>query len=286
MSRRKRNKERNQNKHIKVQEQKFGSVIVLPQQTEEKKPISFTKKPKAKFIPKPPCHIGFTEILPHLFVGKEGDLTKEFVSKIDVLVPLNDLRGKIWDMGYRNDIMYLPVSDYDVLPIDVEKHYVKKISDLVKDGKNVAIFCLGGHGRTGYIASLVMHEMEVVDPIGLLRSNYCEKAVESSNQVDAIATYCEDYTLMDKYRASTLSWADFADIIDYGGWGGYNNYNYGKVVTYQATADEETAEEYYNKAIGKETCGNCAENWHDVCCLTGEEVFDCKGACVDFILMA
>ena len=268
-----------------------------------------------------PCHIGFCEVYPHLFVGKESDLNREILSKIDVLVPLNDLRGRIWDMGYRNEIMYVPISDFSTLPQDVEEMYVEKITNLVKDGKNVAIFCLGGHGRTGYIASLVLYNLGYKNPIHHLKTVYCDKVIESYDQLDAVAMYCDNEDLLELYdktvygggslyddlwnkgyssklytptsiaKSSVINtpytdkFFDDDDWITARGTGDKDRINYmhtiEKIFT-NVDETEDTVTEAYAELIGKETCGNCAEEEDGLCLLCQIMVDKNDASCLDF----
>lgn len=137
------------------------------------------------------CHNGFYKIADHLFVGKKSELSKTVIENLalDYLVPLDSLVGEIWDWGYRGEIIYLPIIDFGILPKDVEKIYARRIADLLNKGKNVAIFCLGGHGRTGYFSGLVLSELNFKDPIEHIRKNYCTHAVETLEQEDAVRGY-------------------------------------------------------------------------------------------------
>ena len=292
--------------------------------TKDCKNTTITGKPaiitQAKVF-KPPCHIGFCEVYPHLFVGKESDLNREILSKIDVLVPLNDLLGRIWDMGYRNDIMYVPISDFSTLPQDVEEMYVEKITNLVKDEKNVAIFCLGGHGRTGYIASLVLYNLGYKNPIHHLKTVYCDKVIESYDQLDAVAMYCDNEDLLELYDKTVYGGGSLYDDL----WGkGYSSKLYTPTsiekssaistpytdkffddddwITARSTGDkdrinymhtiekiftnvdetEDTVTEAYAELICKETCGNCAEEEDGFCALCQIMVDKNDASCLDF----
>lgn len=137
------------------------------------------------------CHEGFYKIADHLFVGKKSELSQKIIEdlNLDVLVPLDSIDGEIWDYGYRGEIVYLPIIDFGTLPKDVEKIYAKKIASLLFQRKNVAMFCIGGHGRTGYMSSLVLLELGIKDPIALIRKTYCMHAVETPEQRKAIEEY-------------------------------------------------------------------------------------------------
>lgn len=237
------------------------------------------------------CHIGFTEVYPHLFVGRESDLNSEFVKSIDVLVPLNDLDGKIWNHGYRKEIIYLPIADFSVLPTDVETKYAKRIVELIKDGENVAIFCQGGHGRTGYFASLVLFELGYKNPIHLLKTKYCDNVVESYEQLVSIAEYCDNEVLIDLYQKSVYgSYASYGayrfdyedDYFDF-----YDTYKYRKQYekkeekVVSCSMDAET--ENYNELIKKQICGDCVEYLGGRCVTFNERIRYSDEACSCFI---
>jgi hypothetical protein len=156
-----------------------------------------------KYIGSKECHVGFKEIFSHLYLGKEGDIDKDLLNNIDVLVPLNSVGGYIWLDGwsFEKEIFYLPVTDYGVLPPHIEGKAITKIVDFITSGKKVAIFCLGGHGRTGYIASLVLSVLGITDPIKFLREGYCIEAVETASQITAIANFTGNKEL-EKYQVS------------------------------------------------------------------------------------
>lgn len=113
------------------------------------------------------------------------------VAEPTVLVPLASLDGDIWVTGWRGEILYYPVEDFGVLPADVLQACVDDVSYRVAVGHRVAVFCMGGHGRTGYVGACLVGALapEVEDPIAHLRRVYCAEAVESQEQVDAVADF-------------------------------------------------------------------------------------------------
>lgn len=171
--------------------------------------------PKVTYYTYKECHKGFIEIVPGLFLGRKRDLTTENTKNIDVLIPLDSLNGEIWDLGYRGEIMYLPVVDKSVLPLDIEEIYAQKIVDLLAKGKKINLFCIGGHGRTGYIASIVLAKLGYKDPIGFIRDNYCKEAIESNSQVIAIADYLGDEELKKKYEIKAFVYSGASVWYDY-----------------------------------------------------------------------
>lgn len=55
-------------------------------------------------------------------------------------------------------------------------------------GKRVLVFCMGGHGRTGTVLAALkaMLEPDTEDPIADVREAYCQKAVETDLQAEAV----------------------------------------------------------------------------------------------------
>jgi len=171
----------------------------------------FKPKNNVKVIAK--CHEGFTEIYPNIFVGKALDIDVNLLNKVDILVPLAFVDGEIWDTGWRGSVIYIPIEDYGTLPEDVERYMVEKMLRIIKKGKSIAIFCSGGHGRTGYFTSLLLGKLGVEDPIELLRDKYCKNAVETDSQIKAIARF------LDKPELNARHFATAGQLFDY-----YNQY--------------------------------------------------------------
>lgn len=134
-----------------------------------------------------------TEIIPGLILGGIRDLEEMVRMQPDVLVPLDHLPGDIWDMGFRGNILYCPITDYFILPDDVLDRIVRQICELLQNGKRAAVFCLGGHGRTGYIASCVLFQMGIPAPIAYLRTHYSQYAVETEKQELAVERFCHTH---------------------------------------------------------------------------------------------
>src|SRR5690606_12330099 len=101
---------------------------------------------------------------------------------VDVLVPLDSVSGAIWEEGWRGKVYYVPITDGGVLPDDVAMEKAERVVRWVREGKKVGVFCLGGHGRTGYFAGLVLGLMGVEDPVTFLRRAYCKNSLETKEQ--------------------------------------------------------------------------------------------------------
>ena len=129
------------------------------------------------------------EIVPGLLLGSLRELRAILDWKPDVLFPLDQLPGWIWEVGFRGEIVYYPITDYGALPHDVLERLVETILDRLHEGKRAALFCVGGHGRTGYTAACVLYRLGIENPIAFLRQNYSRSAVESDEQERAIERF-------------------------------------------------------------------------------------------------
>lgn len=172
----------------------------------------------------PPCHHD-TQIYTNLFVGGIDD-SYSMAGYCDVLVPLDSLDGYIWNF-FNGEIHYWPITDMSVLPENVLVRAVQDIADCLEAGKKVGIFCLGGHGRTGYIAGCVLGYLGVEDPIGYLRENYCKKAVETREQAEAIGNFIGNDELADKYFPKSKYGGYYDDFYSWGYPTNLHDYYYG-----------------------------------------------------------
>ena len=122
------------------------------------------------------------EVVPGLILGSLRALNDILDRKPDILFPLDRLPGWVWETGFRGEIVYYPITDYEALPDDVLDGLVAAVLERLKAGKRVAVFCIGGHGRTGYVAACVLYRLGQENPIAFLRQNYSPSAVESEEQ--------------------------------------------------------------------------------------------------------
>lgn len=200
-----------------------------------------------------PCHEP-TEIVSNLYLCKELQV-KELIKakKVDVLVPLAEVSGSIWDWGFNGEILYYPIEDYSVLPQHILKRCVTDIISKLKT-KKVALFCLGGHGRTGYIAACVLGKLGYDDPIRIVRNKYCQSAIECNEQVESIATFLNKPKLAVKYYMESTSLYGYYGYSNYGNHSNYSNYynpyNYSK--TYSPRSLYSLLEDDYSEKEEKE----------------------------------
>ena len=171
------------------------------------------------------CHNGPVEVYPNLYLGSLAE-SSQMAEFCDILVPLAECYGTIWDKGFRGEIWYYPIRDYSILPDDVATQAVTKIVSALENKKKVGIFCLGGHGWTGYLACLVLGALDYADPIRYIRENYCKLAVESNEQIKQIAKKCEAPWLFDEYKEDEWGTSGLNAWLE-AHQGGYNAYDYG-----------------------------------------------------------
>lgn len=218
---------------------------------------------------KKPCHRGPINVFKSLYCGSE----KEFLDAakegqmMDTLVPLCAIDGEIWDLGFRGELLYYPVKDFGTLPDDLLSELVSKVIDRLSQGKNVGMFCMGGHGRTGYAASVVLGKLGHEDPIDYLREVYCKKAVESNAQVYHIADVLNKPELIGRYECEK-------NQLDY-----YENFMFPGYPASASLVPSEYASERYPGIY----CGMCEFFCDERCVLYGC-IVDCYNiACGDFI---
>ena len=130
------------------------------------------------------------QIVPGLILGGIDDLDAMLAMRPDVLAPLDRLPGRIWRTGFRGEILYCPIPDREVLPDDVLEALVSAILARIHAGKRVALFCTGGHGRTGYVAACALFLLGVTEPMPFLWRNYSASAVETDVQMLAVERFC------------------------------------------------------------------------------------------------
>ena len=136
---------------------------------------------------------GATEVYPGLILGGIWMLYDILKMEPDVLVPLDSLPGWVNKKNFSGEVIYSYIPDYGTLPDDELDKLVSEITERIKSGKKVAVFCVGGQGRTGYVASCVLHVLGVQDPVTFLRTNYNPNSVETREQLEAVQSFCKRF---------------------------------------------------------------------------------------------
>lgn len=128
-----------------------------------------------------------------VYLGGAGYEPFMDLSGYDVVVPFLETGHRtlprVLESAKAETIVLYPIPDFDGVPKDWRKFLDEMITEL-RLGKKLIAFCMGGHGRTGtFLASLIaILEPEVEDPIAAARTRYCDRAVETEEQTDAIFT--------------------------------------------------------------------------------------------------
>lgn len=91
----------------------------------------------------------------------------------------------------------------------------EELIDLIKKVEgNIAVYCVGGHGRTGTALSILAALGGVVpleyDPVKWIRDRYCDEVVETNAQVD----YIKRITGREVQELASWSWR-FGDVDDF-----------------------------------------------------------------------
>lgn len=186
---------------------------------------TYSAKTYAPYVYKP-CHVT-TEIHPGLFITSMAyalDLTDKY--KVDVLIPLDSSSASIWSNGWRGELYYMPIRDRGVLPEDIAVKTANKIIDDLSNGKKVGMYCIGGHGRTGYMTALVLGLLGYKDPIGYIWKNYCLSAIEAMAQAKQIYEITKIETVKDYYKQ--IGYSDYeytSKWTNSKNWTGAKSYN-------------------------------------------------------------
>jgi hypothetical protein len=97
--------------------------------------------------------------------------------------------SRYYSKKFKNDrVMVYDIVDRGI-PDDLEYFgkVIKTCLSYLRKGKHVHVHCIGGHGRTGMILSILIGKLtKYPDPVEWVRKNYCKKAVESLVQHNLI----------------------------------------------------------------------------------------------------
>ena len=171
--------------------------------------IGFTHEVRAitPYVPLPPCH---TEGAQVFTLGKArihaGGVRAKTVKNWGLVINLSGFTSGAPDVACYNGAEQIcrefnqyipPTKGYPEVAVDwpdggipwiKRKDWRRLISDLKQFDGDVLIHCMGGHGRTGTLLTILGSIGEVIDkahdPVLWLRKTYCDKIVESYKQID------------------------------------------------------------------------------------------------------
>lgn len=169
------------------------------------------------------CHQGpakvFTLGKTNVYAGSmqemHGDFDWKFMLRVmdggreyPTLVNLNPEAKKLFPKAIVDQanpaIMDIEWGDFDA-PI-LTREWWMLLNDTIRGWKtagNMAVHCVGGHGRTGTVLSILaglnnLHKAEnYIDPVAFVRAKYCTSVVESSAQIEYIESILQ-YPIMSK----------------------------------------------------------------------------------------
>lgn len=114
-------------------------------------------------------------------------LTSRDITDFDVVSPLITHDTAVLDSFY-GLILWFPI--HDMRPpssADRLRVHAQRLNHFAKTGNRVAVFCEGGHGRTGMVlATCIGLEEPDVDPIDAARARHCKEACETHAQIAAV----------------------------------------------------------------------------------------------------
>lgn len=115
-----------------------------------------------------------------------GSCSAPKVSDADIYIGFDQsmtFTGRNWPWKQGSEFLF-KVPDMGVPSKPVE--YVKMVDwakTQIDAGKKLHCGCIGGHGRTGMFLAALVSRYGEKDAIKYVRTNYCQKAVESATQV-------------------------------------------------------------------------------------------------------
>lgn len=131
--------------------------------------------------------------------------------KCDVYVDLNPRKGirtqQVYPTGDGADYYNLPIVNMSVPNIHRLEEGLDFAIAALKSGRSLHVGCIGGHGRTGlFLAALVYKLTGDTDAVATVRANYCEKAVESKQQMDYLNHHYGIKKVKPRYQINETNW--------------------------------------------------------------------------------
>jgi len=156
---------------------------------------------------------------PYLFEPKPSFgfyLDKDWLWKLTAVAGVGiDLTNE--SSFYDWPFMVVKWPDMGTLSTEDTTNIIDFLARKLEANEAVEIACIGGHGRTGCLLAMMRVKiggMGAKEAIESLRKDYCEDAVESKGQVEAIYKVAGEKYVEDDAPAPAKVWG--------GGWGSYN----------------------------------------------------------------
>lgn len=92
------------------------------------------------------------------------------------------------------------------------------VKELRTQARDVVVYCIGGHGRTGTTLAILGSLMGAItaDPIKFIRTNYCKRAIETGVQMRYIQTITgfSVKAALKEHKKSQRKWFSASDVRD------------------------------------------------------------------------
>lgn len=181
----------------------------------------------------PKCHVGTPEVFTDPATGQKwfaGGTSRGFVAPKDsVTVALTSyamdmpILANIPLVPMQRQMVYINWPDGAAGPIKTLNDWKGLLRALRATKQNVAIACMGGHGRTGTFLAINAWLMELTQtPIEYIRKIYCDECVETQAQFDLV----KKITGVDEIKLKPANYSSGAWTGGYGvsGYGSYQGY--------------------------------------------------------------
>ena len=162
----------------------------------------------------------------------------------------------------KDKVVILEWSDGTAGPLKSKNDYIGLLRALRATGQDVAVACMGGHGRTGTFLAMNAWLMGILDgkkPIEFIRDIYCQECVETKVQFELLAklTGIDETNLHVPYVAGQLWGGGYAYNDNY--YGGHSNAASSKKLHFLEASDPEQENKKHGYFWGQVFGGSVTE---------------------------
>lgn len=126
-----------------------------------------------------------------LYATARRDLAGAMLDPFDIVSPL--VTSSFLQLeNYTGLNLWFPITDYQAPDAKQLRIHCNRLIQFARNGCKVAVFCEGGHGRTGLVLAACIALLEPdVDPIDAIRARHCGHAVETQKQIEVVFAAAE-----------------------------------------------------------------------------------------------
>lgn len=96
--------------------------------------------------------------------------------------------------------VHIPTEDFQTPDPTVVAQYLPDVMRTLTHDRELYVCCMGGWGRTGLMLAIIAKAWGIKDPVGFVRSNYAQRAIETFSQEEYVAAYKVPWALKVKLR--------------------------------------------------------------------------------------